>query len=131
MIKRTCSSCGSPAAFPKAFFASKSFPVQCCNCGKAQFRRHDASKTLAYLGASIGLFALLFVYMAKGLQVAIASSIGYLLLLFAVYVAELFVFSLSEYTDEEKSKVIMKSKKNIWIAVVVVFLGAIFYVFDV
>jgi hypothetical protein len=130
MTKSTCSSCGSTMALLKAASASKSFPMECKDCGKRQFRRHDVSKTLVYLGGSIGLFGLLFLYMGKGLQVAGMSLATYLSLLFVTYVVELFLFDLSEYTDREESRVIGKSKKSIWIAVVVIFLGTIFYVFD-
>tara|TARA_B100000767_G_scaffold232325_1_gene224151 strand:- start:200 stop:595 length:396 start_codon:yes stop_codon:yes gene_type:complete len=130
MIKNTCSNCGSVLGFFKTIFASKSFPSKCKDCEKKQFRRHDVSKTLGYLGGSIGLFGLLFLYMGKGLQVAGASLAGYLSLFFIVYIAELFLFDFSEYTDEEENRVLKKSKKNIYIAVVVIFLGTVFYVFD-
>lgn len=130
MIKNTCSNCGSALAIAKAAFASKSFPSKCKECGKKQFRRHDISKTLVYLGGSIGLFRLLFLYIAKGLQTAGISLIVYLFLLSITYIAELFLCDLFEYTDQEENRVINKSKKNIYIAVAVIFFGTIFYVFD-
>lgn len=130
MIKSKCSSCGSTMAFLKAAFASKSFPLECKDCGKRQFRRHDVSKTLAYIGGSIGLFGLLFLFMDKGPQVAGISLAIYLSLIVITYIVELFLFNLSEYTNREESRVKRKSKTNIWIAVIVLFLGTIFYIFD-
>jgi predicted membrane protein len=115
----------------KAIFASKSFPLKCKACGKKEFRKHDISKALVYFGGTIGLFSLLFLYMAKGGQVAFLSLVVYLSLLIVIYIAELFLFDLTEYTDREESRVIDKSKKNIWIIVIVLFLGIIFYAFDI
>ncbi|MFA0791415.1 hypothetical protein ACCI51_12730 [Microbulbifer echini] len=104
MIRKKCSGCSENTAFYKAFFASKSFPFACGGCGEKQFRRHDISKTLAYFGASLGLFTLLFLFMAKGLQIATISLFGFLFLLLLSYVFELFIFDLSEYGDQEKMK---------------------------
>lgn len=66
MIKNLCSNCGSVLATSKVALASKSFPAKCKECGKKQFRRHNLSKALIYLGGSTGLFGLLFLYMAQG-----------------------------------------------------------------
>lgn len=130
MIRDKCSVCGTKTAFFKSVFASKSFPFSCGNCGEKQFRRHSVSKSLAYFGASIGLFALLFLFMAKGLQITTISLLFFLCLLFFVYVSELVTFDLSVYGDQEKNRVAIQSKRNIWIAIVVIFLGVVFYVFD-
>lgn len=130
MIRNKCSVCGAKTAFFKSVFASRNFPLTCGNCDEKQFRRHDVSKSLAYFGASIGLFTLLFLFMAKGLQIATNSLFGFLCLLFLVYVSELFVFDLSAYGSQEKNRVAIQSKRNIWIAIVVIFLGVVFYVFD-
>ncbi|QEW06052.1 hypothetical protein [Nitrincola iocasae] len=130
MIRKKCPGCGAKTAFFKSVFASRSFPFTCRYCGEKQFRRHDFTKLLAYFGASIGLFALLFLFMTKGLQIAIILLFGFLCLLFLAYVSELFIFDLSGYGDQEKNRVAIQSKRNIWITIVVIFLGVIFYFFD-
>ncbi len=77
MIRKKCPGCGAKTAFFKSVFASRSFPFTCRYCGEKQFRRHDFTKLLAYFGASIGLFALLFLFMTKGLQIAIILLFGF------------------------------------------------------
>ena len=131
MIKGTCSNCGSSMGVYKTILVSKSIPVRCNKCGCRQIRKHDASRVIAYLGGSIGLFGLLFLYISKGVEgVGVSLSI-YLLLLLVAYVIELFLFDLFEYTDQEESQAIDKSKRNIYIALAIVSIGVIFYVFDV
>lgn len=130
MIKKKCSNCGFDATFLKAFWASRAFLLRCDQCKAKQFRRHSVSKSLTFLGGSIGLFALLFLYMANGLHVASLSLIGYVFLLLTAYIVELSIFDLAEYTDQEEQQVKGRSKKNVWIAVAVIFLGTIFYVFE-
>lgn len=130
MINNKCSSCGAKVDFLNAFFASRSFPITCRNCGEKQFRRHDLSNSLAYFGASIGVFALLYILLAQGMQRATILFVCYLCLLFLLYVLELFVFDLSVFGNKEINQVAIQSKRNIWIAITTIFFGVIFYVFD-
>ena len=58
---------------------------------------------------------MLFLYLDKGQQAVGISLISYLFLLFTAYIVELLFFDLSEYTDQEESRVRNKSRKNIYL----------------
>jgi len=69
--------------------------------------------------------------MAQGLKIAVITLCSYLFLLVLVYIFELYVFDLSEFGEHEENLASKQSKQNIWIAIVILFLGTIFYVFDI
>ena len=130
MIKRKCSNCGLDVTFLTALFASRAFPLHCQKCNTKQFRRHNYSKYLVALGGSIGLFALLFVFMENGFLTAKMWCISFVCVLLITYILELTIVDLTEYTKQEDQEVKSRSRNNIWIFVVVALLGVIFYVSD-
>lgn len=85
---------------------------------------------LVLMGGTFGPFALLFLFMVDGLESVALTLFGYLILVLIVYVAELYICDLSEYTEHDESRAIKKSKRNVLFVFVVILLGTIFYVFD-
>jgi hypothetical protein len=130
MNSNTCLGCGEKVSFLRIFFASRSFPLKCGNCGERYFRRHDISRLLAYLGSSIGLLFLFFIFISKGFFSATNLFFGFLVVLFFAYILELIIFDLSKFGEQEKSLVAKQSKRNIWTVIVIIVAGLIFYILE-
>lgn len=130
MIKQKCSRCGSDTAFVKAFLASKVLPAYCNHCSIKLTRKHTISSSLMFVGFSVGLFVLLFLFLSHGMNMVASAFTLFILMMVVAYVSELFIFDLVEYSEAEEKRSINKSLRNALIGIFVILLGAVLYIFD-
>ena len=130
MMKSKCSECGNKFGYFKSLVASNALPVRCPNCNSIQFRQHELTYSSIFPSCYIFCFAVIYLFITKGLFPITILIIGYIFIISTIYISETYLFDMIKYDSHTKKKNYTRSIRSVLLLAVLIISGFLLTYFD-